>query len=111
MSKRDVSIHDFQKLDLRVGTIVEVERVEGTKRLYKVKVDLGELGVRQTVSGLVGYYEPAELANKRIIFLSNLEGKRLAGLDSEGMLLAAEKDGRLALLTVDRDVPNGATVS
>ncbi len=111
MPKQTVNIQDFQKLDLRVGTIIRAERVEGTKKLYKVKVDLGDLGIKQTISGLVGFYEPSELMNRRVIFLSNLEGKKLAGLDSQGMLLAAEKDGRLALVTIDRDVPNGATIS
>ena len=111
MTKNIVDIGDFQKLDLRVGTIIEVERIQETKKLFKVKVDLGDLGIRQTISGLVGYYEAQELVNKRVIFLANLEEKKLAGEESQGMLLAAEKDKKLALVTIDRDVPDGANVS
>jgi len=106
-----VDISDFNKLDLRVGTISEVERVAGTKKLYKIKVDLGELGKRQTISGLVGYYDQGALMGKRVIFLANLKRAKIAGEESEGMILAALKDGELALLTVDRGIPDGAKVS
>ncbi len=106
-----VDISDFGKLDLRVGTIVEAERVVGTRKLYKIKVDLGELGVRQTISGLVGYYGQSELIGKKVVFLANLKKARIAGEESEGMILAAVKDGELALLTVDREIPNGAKIS
>lgn len=111
MAQGIVDIQDFQRLDLRVGTVVLVERVPNTKKLYRVKVDLGDLGVRQTISGLVGYYEAEQLLHKRIVFLSNLKPIKLAGEDSQGMLLAAQKDEKLALVTVDREVPNGATIS
>ncbi len=110
MTVEQVDITDFQKIDLRVGTIKEALRIPGTQKLYKVKVDLGELGLKQTVSGLVGYYEPDELINKRIVFLSNLKPIKLAGEISEGMLLASEKKGKLALITVDRDVQDGAKI-
>jgi len=111
MAQGIVDIQDFQRLDLRVGTVVLVERVPNTKKLYRVKVDLGDLGVRQTISGLVGYYEAEQLLHKRIVFLSNLKPIKLAGEDSQGMLLAAQKGEKLALVTVDREVPNGATIS
>lgn len=106
-----IDISDFNKLDLRVGTIVEAERVIGTKKLYRIKVDLGELGMRQTISGLVGHYSQSELIGKRVVFLANLKKARIAGEESEGMILAALKDGELALLTVDREIPNGAKIS
>ncbi len=111
MAQGIVDIQDFQRLDLRVGTVVLVERVPNTKKLYRVKVDLGDLGVRQTISGLVGYYEAEQLLHKKIVFLSNLKPIKLAGEDSQGMLLAAQKGEKLALVTVDREVPNGATIS
>jgi len=104
-------INDFQKLDLRVGTITSVERVEGTKKLYKILVDLGELGVKQTISGLVGYYTPEELKGKKVVFLANLKPAKIAGIISEGMLLAAVSENIVSLLSIDKDVPNGAKIS
>jgi methionyl-tRNA synthetase len=110
MAFNQIDITDFQKLDLRVGTIKQAERVPNTKKLYKIKVDLGELGVKQTVAGLVGHYLPEELVGKKIVFLSNLKPVTLAGETSEGMLLASEKDGKVALLTVDREIPDGSKI-
>lgn len=96
---------------MRVGTIIKAEPIPRTSKLYKVQVDLGEIGVRQTISGLVGYYTPEELVNKRIVFLTNLEPAKFSGETSEGMLLAAEKDGKIALLTIDHEIQNGARVT
>jgi len=104
-------INDFQKLDLRVGTITSVERVEGTKKLYKILVDLGELGVKQTISGLVGYYSPEELKGKKVVFLANLKPAKIAGIISEGMVLAAVAGNTVSLLSIDKDVPNGSKIS
>ncbi|MEM2843295.1 MAG: methionine--tRNA ligase subunit beta [Candidatus Bathyarchaeia archaeon] len=104
-------INDFQKLDLRVGTITLVERVEGTKKLYKILVDLGELGVKQTISGLVGYYSPEELKGKKVVFLANLKPAKIAGVISEGMVLAAVAGNAVSLLSIDKDVPNGSKIS
>lgn len=109
MSQAD--INDFQKLDLRVGTITSVERVEGTKKLYKILVDLGELGVKQTISGLVGYYSPEELKGKKVVFLANLKPAKIAGIISEGMVLAAVAGNTVSLLSIDKDVPNGSKIS
>jgi methionyl-tRNA synthetase len=104
-------INDFQKIDLRVGTVTSVERVEGTKKLYKILVDLGELGVKQTISGLVGYYTPEELKGKKVVFLANLKPAKIAGIISEGMLLAAVAGNIVSLLSIDKDVPNGTKIS
>jgi methionyl-tRNA synthetase len=96
---------------MRIGTIIKAEPVPRTSKLYKVQVDLGEIGVKQTISGLVGYYTPEELVNRRIVFLANLEPTKFSGETSEGMLLAAEKDGKIALLTIDHEIKNGAKVT
>ena len=106
-----VSFDEFKKLDMRIGTIAQVERVTRTERLYKIIVDLGELGRRQTVSSLVGYYTAEELVGKRIVFLTNLKPTKFAGEPSEGMLLAAEKGEKLVLLTTDMEIVNGANVT
>ena len=98
-------------MDIRVGVITSAERLRRSERLYKILVDLGDLGTRQTISSLVGYYEPGELVGKRIVFLVNLKSAKFAGEVSQGMLLAAEMEKGLALLTTDREIPNGARVT
>lgn len=107
----EITYDEFKKLDARVGTITQVERVPRTEKLYRILVDLGPLGVRQTLSSLVGYYQVEELVGKRIVFLYNLKPTKFSGEVSQGMLLAAEQGEKLALLTIDRDVPNGARMT
>ena len=107
----DISFEDFKRIDARVGTITQVDRVPRTEKLYRILVDLGSLGVRQTVSSLVGFYEPNELVGRRIIFLFNLKSTKFAGEVSQGMLLAAEHDQKIALLTTDREIPNGSRIT
>lgn len=107
----EITFEEFKKIDARVGTITQVDRVQRTERLYKILVDLGSLGVRQTLSSLVGYYEPDQLVGKRVVFLCNLKPAKFSGEVSQGMLLAAELDKKLALLTTDQDIPNGAKVT
>lgn len=111
MEATHISFDDFKRLDIRVGTIISVERVRRTEKLYQIRVDLGELGSRQTISSLVGYYTPEELVGKKVIFLVNLKPAKFAGQVSEGMLLAAEKGKKLALLSVDHEISNGANVT
>ncbi len=106
-----VSFDDFKRIDIRTGTIIEVERVPNTRKLYKIRVDLGERGVKQTISSLVGYYTKEELLNKRVIFLANLKSAKFAGEASEGMLLAAEMNDKVVLLTTDQEIDNGARIT
>ncbi len=108
---KEVGIDEFKKLEVRVGTVIEVSRVPRTEKLYKVIVDLGEHGKKQTITSLVGYYSGEELLHKRIAFLCNLKQAKFAGHLSEGMLLAASVGEKLSLLTIDRDIENGARVS
>src|SRR5437899_8594954 len=86
---KEVSIDEFKKLEIRVGLVVEVSRVPRTEKLYKVVVDFGPQGKRQTVTGLVGYYAAEELMNKRVAFLVNLKTAQCERDQSESMLLAA----------------------
>ncbi|TMI36378.1 hypothetical protein E6H26_04985 [Candidatus Bathyarchaeota archaeon] len=108
---QEVTINDFKRLEVRVGTVVEVSRVPRTNKLYKVIVDMGAHGKKQTVTSLVDYYKAEELLHKRIIFLANLKETTFAGEKSEGMLLAASEGNELALLTIDRGVPDGSRIS
>ena len=110
-SSGEITYEEFKKLDARVGTIAQVERVPRTEKLYKILIDLGSLGVRQTVSSLVGYYEPDQLKGKRVVFLCNLKPTKFAGESSQGMLLAAELQEKLVLLTTYQEIPNGARIT
>jgi methionine--tRNA ligase beta chain len=106
----EVSFKDFKRLDIRIGTVSEVERVPGSDKLYKLQVDMGDES-RQIVTGLVDYYSPDELQGKVIALVTNLKPAKIFGQWSYGMLLAAEMEEKLALLTTDREIPNGAKVT
>jgi methionine--tRNA ligase beta chain len=106
----EVTFKDFKKLNIRIGTVVEVKRVPGSDKLYIMKVDM-EDEIRQIVTGLVDYYSEEELMGKVIAVVVNLKPAKIFGQWSYGMLLAAEKDKDLALLTVDRAIGNGASVT
>jgi methionyl-tRNA synthetase len=102
-----IGIEDFVKVQLRVGQVLEAERVEGSRKLIKMKVDLGS-EIRQVVAGIATAYEPASLLNRKIIVVANLKPARLMGLVSDGMVLAATAGDRPILATFAEDVPNGA---
>ena len=104
-----IKFEDFQKLDLRVGKIVEAERVEGSEKLIKLKVNIGE-EERQLVAGIGKVYSPEDLIEKEIIVLANLEPKVLFGIESQGMLLAAEDGDTVSLLMPDKEVKPGSRV-
>jgi methionyl-tRNA synthetase len=87
-----------------------VERVPRTEKLYKILVDMGSMGTKQTVASLAPYYTAEELRGKKVVFLANLKPAKFSGQSSEGMLLAAEDDGKVSLLSLDRDVPNGSRI-
>jgi len=104
-----IKFEDFQKLDLRVGKIVEAERVEGSEKLIKLKVDIGG-EERQLVAGIGKVYSPEDLIEKEIIVVANLEPKVLFGIESQGMLLAAEDGDTVSLLMPDKEVKPGSRV-
>ena len=105
-----VSIEDFAELDFKVSEVLEAEPVEGADKLLKLQVDDGN-GERQLVAGIANSYDPEELIGKKIIVLTNLEPAEIFGVKSEGMLLAAEDDEKLSLLTTMEELENGAEVS
>ncbi|MEM4255634.1 MAG: methionine--tRNA ligase subunit beta [Candidatus Norongarragalinales archaeon] len=110
--KPTVPYTDFAKLDLRVAKILNAEKVEGADKLLKLTVSLGALGERTIAAGIAQYYSPEELVGKKIAVVANLEPKKLRGIESKGMLLAAstENDERLCLLVLDRDLPEGNVI-
>jgi methionyl-tRNA synthetase len=102
-----IGIEEFTRVDMRVGQVLEAERVEGSRKLIKMRVDLGS-EVRQVVAGIAGAYEPADLLNRKIIVVANLKPAKLMGIVSDGMVLAATAGERPVLATFAEDVPNGA---
>ena len=110
--KETVSFEDFQKVDIRVGTVVECERVPKMKKLLKFKIDDGTAKGRTIVSGIAQYYEPEQLVGKQVLFIANLAPREFKnGLVSEGMILSAENwDGTLSVTTVEHAVKVGSVV-
>ncbi len=105
-----ISLAEFQRLDLRVAEIVRAEPVAGSKKLLKLTVRLGE-EERTLVAGLQGQYAPEALIGKKVAVVANLKAARIQGIQSQGMILAAEDaEGRIVLLTPDGDVPGGSKI-
>lgn len=104
---------DWKKIEMKVGQIVEVERVENADKLYKLQVDIGEEKPRQVVTGLVPYYSEDELKGKKIVVVTNLEPAKFKGELSEAMLLAAtnKEQGKIVFLTVEKDIEVGTTIT
>jgi len=105
-----ITIDDFAKIKMRVGKVLEAEKVEKSDKLLKLKVSLGD-EERIIVSGIAQYYEPQELIGKNVIVLANLKPRKIFGIESHGMLLAAKDGERLTVLTTDKDVEVGSPVS
>ncbi len=106
-----INLQDFKRLDLRVGQIRAAEAIPGSHSLFKLQVDLGQ-EQRSLVAGLAAYYAPQQLVGLQVIVVANLEPATIRGVLSQGMMLGAGcSDGRdVALLTVNKDVPNGTPV-
>jgi methionine--tRNA ligase beta chain len=110
MIKSTLTFPDFVKLDLRVGTITQAIPVDGSERLVKLTIDLGEeIGTREIIAGIALTYTPEMLTNRQIIVIVNLEPKKMMGMESNGMVLAAG-DSEIALLQPDKPLPNGTVV-
>ena len=105
-----ISFDEFKKVDLRTAKIISAEAVEGSEKLLKLRVDLGE-EKRQIIAGIAKQYKPEELIGREIVVVANLESRVLFGLESQGMLLAAGGSDGPVLLRPDRDVLPGARVS
>jgi len=104
-----ISFDDFNKLEIKIGTILEAEKVEGADKLLKLLVDIGE-EKRTLVAGIAQDYNPEELEGKQIPILTNLEPKKLRNIESQGMILAIDIDGKATLLHPDKKVDNGSKV-
>lgn len=106
-----INYDEFSKVELKVATILEAERVEGSEKLIKLQLELGEQK-RQIVAGIGKNYEPEDLINKQIVIVANLEPRKLMGQESQGMLLAASADdhSQIVLLTPMEKISSGSSV-
>lgn len=105
-----ITYDDFAKLEIRIGTVESVDRIEGADKLLKLIVDLGT-EKRQILAGIAEFLEdPQSLVGKQVPILVNLEPRRMRGLESQGMMLAADTEGKPILLHPEVKVPTGSTV-
>lgn len=109
--KEEITIEDFEKIDLRVVKVLACEPVKGAKKLLKLKVDLGG-EERQVISGIAKYYEPSDLVGKYVVLVANLKPAKLRGELSQGMILAAstDDDSKLFTVTIPEELPTGSIV-
>lgn len=103
-----IIIDDFLKVDIRVGTVLEAEEVEGSEKLIKQRVDFGELGEKQILSGIKKWYKPSQLVGKQFVYVVNLEPRLMMGLESEGMILTAGEN--LSILKPSKKVSPGSKI-
>ncbi len=106
----NVSYDDFAKLDIRVAKIIAAESIEGKSRIIKGRIDLGNDDLRDVIIGGAQYYQPEDMIGKTVIVIANLEPKKLSGIESNAMLLAADVDDKPFWLTVNEDVPLGSPI-
>lgn len=108
--KEEITIEDFTKVELKVGTILSAEKHPKADRLLVEQIDLGD-EVRQIVSGIASTFKPEEVVGKKVVVVSNLKPVKLRGVESQGMILCASNDTDLDIVSITKDLPNGTKVS
>ena len=108
--KEEITIDDFDKVQIRVGEVLKCEPVPKAKKLLVSQIRIGN-EVRQIVSGIAKYYKPEEMVGKKVAVITNLKPCKLCGVESQGMILAAaDDDGNLSVMTLDKDMPSGSEI-
>jgi len=108
--KMEISFEEFQKLDLRVGKIIEANQIPGSRNLIRMIVDFGT-EKRQAVAGLLQWYKPEELVGEKCAFILNLQRRKLMGVESQCMIFAAEDNkGNVVVLQPEKDVAEGSKI-
>ena len=102
-----ITFDEFQRVEIRLGTVLTAETIEGADKLYQLSVDLGEETPRQILSGIREYKQPEDLLGKQFPFVTNLAPRMLRGHESQGMILAGSEGDILALLSPTHTLPNG----
>jgi methionyl-tRNA synthetase len=107
-----ISFDDFAKVELKTGKVLAAEPVEGSEKLVRLTVDIGEENPRNIYAGIIKWYEPDSLVGKTIIVVANLEARKMMGSESQGMLLAADsqKAGHPIILTTNEETEPGAKI-
>lgn len=109
--KNIITFDDFTKLDIRIGEVTAAQNIETSNKLIELTVDLGEeIGVRTILAGMKKWYTPEDFVHKKFMFLVNLEPKKMAGLESQGMFMAADIDGEPKIIEVPADLPIGTMI-
>lgn len=113
MAEGIINFSDWEKLDLRVCEIINVEEIEDADKLYKLTLDVGEIGERVVCAGIKQYYSRDELKGKKIILLANLAPRKMKGIESQGMILAAvsEDENKVVLISPESGIKVGSKVS
>ena len=107
--KEKIKFPDFEKVEIKMGKVIECEKVENTDKLLKLTLDIGG-ETRTILTGMAEFFEPDHFVGKTIPILANLEPRTIRGIESQGMVLAAESDGRPVLLLPEDDVLPGSEV-
>jgi len=106
----EISFDEFQKLDLRVGKIVEANQIPGSRNLIRIIVDFGT-EKRQAVAGLLQWYKPEDLVGKKCVFILNLQRRKMMGVESQCMIFAAEDEkGNVVVLQPEKDIAPGSRI-
>jgi methionine--tRNA ligase beta chain len=106
----EISFEEFQKLDLRIGKILEANQISGSRNLIRMLVDFGT-EKRQAIAGLLQWYKPQDLVGKKCAFILNLQRRKLMGVESQCMVFAAEDDkGNVVVLQPEKDVAEGSRI-
>ncbi len=108
--KNYVGIEDFLKLDIRLAKVIDAQRVEGSEKLLKLRLSLGD-EERTVVAGIAKFYSPEELIGKKVLMLANLKPRKIFGIESQGMILALSDGESMSLIVPDRDIREGAKAS
>ncbi len=104
-----INYDHFSQVELRVGTVLSAEEIEGSDKLLKLSVDMGEEQPRQVLSGIKKWYKPAQLVGKQFVFVANLEPRKMMGLESQGMILACG-DEKPVIIKPSKKVPAGSKI-
>jgi len=106
----EISFEEFQKLDMRVGKVLEANQIPGSRNLIRMTVDFGT-EKRQAVAGLLQWYKPEDIVNKKCVFILNLQRRKLMGVESQCMIFAAEDDkGNVVIIQPEKDIVEGSRI-
>jgi methionyl-tRNA synthetase len=106
----EISFAEFQKIDIRIGKIIDAKQISGSKNLIKILVDFGEIK-KQSVSGLLRWYKPEDLLNRICVFIINLKSRKVMGIESQCMILAAEDSkGNVVILEPEKEIEIGSKI-